>query len=117
MGISIEFFYHYLLFWRRADNDIRDGAKFLNVISKVLKSKIGQLDKLRNFKAYDREIEERQAENNYNVAQKLIAAQERKRREHQYKLAVEYRRSLEATAYRWYNYWGLRYPSNIYIVR
>jgi hypothetical protein len=93
------------------------GMNGAGSISNVLKSKIGQLDKLRSYKAYDREIEERQAENNYNAAQKLIAAQERKRREHQYKLAVEYRRSLEATAYRWYNYWGLRYPSNIYIVR
>lgn len=93
------------------------GMNGADLISNVLKSKIGQLDKLRSYKAYDREIEERQAENNYNAAQKLIAAQERKRREHQYKLAVEYRRGLEATAYRWYYYWGLRYPSNIYIIR
>ena len=93
------------------------GMNGADLISKVLKSKIEQLDKLRSFKAYDREIEERQAENNYNAAQKLIAAQERKRREYQYKLAVEYRRGLEATAYRWYYYWGLRYPSNIYIIR
>ena len=67
--------------------------------------------------AGEKGIEVRVADETVWLTQKLIAAQERKRREHQYKLAVEYRRGLEATAYRWYYYWGLRYPSNIYIIR
>ena len=92
----------------------RDGA---SAISNVLNSQIGQLQRLRDYKAYDRYLEEQQAEQDYNAAQRRIAEQERQRREHQYRMAVEYRRSLEAIARRWYPYWGFVQSTNIYVIR
>jgi hypothetical protein len=92
----------------------RSGAQ---AISNVLNSQITQLQRLRDYKAYDRYIEEQEAERDYNEAQRRIAELERQRREHQYKMAVEYRRSLEATARNWYPYWGIVRSTNIYIIR
>lgn len=92
----------------------RDGA---SAISNVLNSQIAQLQRLRDYKAYDRYLEEQQAEQDYNAAQRRIAEQERQRREHQYRMAVEYRRSLEAIARRWYPYWGINQSTNIYVIR
>lgn len=88
-----------------------------NAIANVLKSQITQLQRLRDFRTFDRYLEEQQAERDYNEVQRRIAEEERKRREHQYRLAIEYRKSIEAIARRWYPYWGLRYSSNIYIFR
>ena len=86
-------------------------------IGNVLNSQIAQLQRLRDYKAYDRYLEEQEAERNYNEAQRRIAEQERQRREHQYRMAVEYRRSLEAIARRWYPYWGLAHSTNVYVFR
>lgn len=91
-----------------------DGAE---AISNLLNSQIAQLQRLRDYKAYDRYIEEQEAERDYNQAQRRIAEQERQRREYQYKMAIEYRRSLEAIARYWYPYWGIRHSTNVYIIR
>lgn len=86
-------------------------------IAKILRSQITQLQRLRDYRAYDRYIEEQQAEKDYNDAQRRIAEQERQRREHEYRLAVEYRKSLEALARPWLPYWGFTYSNNIIIIR
>lgn len=91
----------------------RDGAES---ISRVLSAQIAQLQRLREYRAYDRYLEEQQAESDFNAAQQRIADQERARRQHEYRLAVEYRKSLEAIARRWYPYWGLTYSTTIYIL-
>lgn len=91
-----------------------DGAE---AISNLLNSQIAQLQRLRDYKAYDRYIEEQTAERDYSQAQRRIAEQERQRLEHQYKIAIEYRRSLEAIARYWYPYWGIRRLTNVYIIR
>lgn len=86
-------------------------------ISDILNSQITQLQRLRDYKSYDRYLEEQAAERDFNEAQRRIAEQERQRREHQYRMAVQYRRSLEAIARRWYSYWGFVPSTNIYVIR
>ncbi len=82
----------------------------------VLQRRVDQLRALREFKRYDRELEELQAADRYDELKRQRLLEEQRRREHAYKMAVEYRRAAEATAARWWVYWWGRPQSNIYII-
>ena len=86
-------------------------------ISNVLISKATQLQRFRDYKAFDRILEEQEAERNFDNLQRIQAEKEKQRREYNYKMAQEYRRSLEAIALRWYSYWGVSRSTNIYILK
>ena len=86
-------------------------------ISNLLNSKTTQLQRLRDYKTFDRYLEEQEAERNFDKLQRIQAEKERQRREYNYRMAQEYRRSLEAVALRWYSYWGINRSTNIYILR
>ena len=86
-------------------------------ISNLLNSKTTQLQRLRDYKTFDRYLEEQEAERNFDKLQRIQAEKERQRLEYNYRMAQEYRRSLEAVALRWYSYWGINRSTNIYILR
>lgn len=86
-------------------------------VEKYLQSQIRQLIALRNFKNSERLLEEVNAEKEYDKAQKKLAVEQLKRQEYFYKLAVEYRKTAEANALKWYAIWAGRPSNNIYIIR
>lgn len=92
----------------------REGVK---EVSNLLNSQIKQLLSLREYKTYDRMVEEQIAEKNYDQAQRRLAEAEEKRRKYQYKMAVEYRKTAEANAVSWYSFWLGRPRTSIYIIR
>ena len=84
----------------------------------VLQQQVDQLRAFREFKSSDRKLEELQAAKRYDEVKRQRLLQERRRREHAYRMAVEYRREAEARASRWWSYWwGRPWARNTYIIR
>jgi len=94
--------------------ETREGAK--DVLT-FLVSQVRELQAMRDYKSYDRKLEEYQAEQDYNQVQRQRAEAERQRREHEYRVAAEYRKATEANTLKWYNYWYGRPSTSIYIIR
>lgn len=79
----------------------------------VLTSRIRQLESLRNLRSYDYQISVWQAEQRYNRIQQAKAAAEARRRQHDYRMAVEQRKTAEANALKWWAIWMATRPALI----
>ena len=94
------------------NNQSIEGAK---EIEAVYLSRVEQLRRLKDYKSFDRTLMLQEGAMRFDAKKSERERKLREQREHNYKLAVEARRTAEAHAARWWSRWYGRPYSSIII--